>query len=61
MNPILRTDAAIARLSSLVAQAAGMKRKDGRPLRPEDFLPYADAVEEELNIDDVARSLGVKF
>lgn len=39
LNPILRNDSMLAEIAELICTAAEIKR-DGRPLRKTDFLPF---------------------
>lgn len=56
----MRNDAAIARLSYLVAQAAGMKHQTGRALTMADFMVYVDDEPKGLTLEAAAKALGAK-
>lgn len=58
---MLRMDAAFARLSILVAQAAGMKHQTGRALTMADFMVYVDDEPKGLTLESAAKALGAKL
>lgn len=47
LNPILRTDAALALLCAVTANSNGAKRRDGQPFAQSDFMPWIKDDEDE--------------
>lgn len=56
---MMRMDAAIARLSSLVCSAAGMKGDNGKVPTAMDLQPFMDE-KPDLTPEGVMKSLGVR-
>jgi hypothetical protein len=52
---MMRTDAAVARLSELVCVAAGIKGPGGTPLAASDLMPWTDPHEVPDTVDNIAK------
>jgi hypothetical protein len=64
LNPLLRQDAALARIAHLICVAAKIKAQDGSEMTVADFMPWAKDEEPEPNVDasitGVLEAFGVK-